>query len=302
MKKILLLTVIFSTFLFAQIDTTSLDYFPMAIGNIWKYHVNLFSPSEESITTKTFEIIGDSLINNKMYFTITGQWENSDQIERCYFRIDSSTSTVYNYDTSYSKENEFFRLNANVGDTVIHQVDNRDMSFICKNIRISYYFDTKIYITRKHFEYYVGLDQIGYEFAKYFGLIEFYKYHWIPETSVTGIVMRLIYAKIDGNEYIMSTVGTDGFENQLSTFKLFQNYPNPFNSSTMIRFILAYPENVILNIFNVSGKLIESIRVNVENSQDYSYLWDARKYSSGIYIYQVKGSTFQQSRKCLFIK
>ena len=42
-----------------------------------------------------------------------------------------------------------------------------------------------------------------------------------------------------------------------SDFKLYQNYPNPFNPSTTIEFELKKTSDVSLQIFNISGRLID---------------------------------------------
>ena len=77
-------------------------------------------------------------------------------------------------------------------------------------------------------------------------------------------------------------------------YYLYDNYPNPFNPSTNIKFEI--PENrkwktengiVSLKIFNLPGKEIETLVEKQLNPGTYRVEWDASKYSSGIYFYQL---------------
>ena len=67
---------------------------------------------------------------------------------------------------------------------------------------------------------------------------------------------------------------------------LLTNYPNPFNPQTNILFHLPTNfENPVLEIFNVKGQFMESFKLKTNQS---SIIWDASKYSTGIYLYQIK--------------
>ncbi|HCA41828.1 MAG TPA: hypothetical protein DEP28_01090 [Bacteroidetes bacterium] len=73
----------------------------------------------------------------------------------------------------------------------------------------------------------------------------------------------------------------------ISNYNLSQNFPNPFNPKTNINFNLKKSENVILNIYDISGKKVETL-VNKKLSQgDYKIEWNANQYSSGVYFYSL---------------
>jgi hypothetical protein len=102
-------------------------------------------------------------------------------------------------------------------------------------------------------------------------------------------------------------IGIKPIRNEISkSFRLFQNYPNPFNPVTNIRFELPKTGFVTINIYDITGKLVESL-VNEElNAGTYNVDWNAANYSSGVYFYQlsaVSGTTeFTQTKKMILIK
>jgi len=85
-------------------------------------------------------------------------------------------------------------------------------------------------------------------------------------------------------------------------FSLSQNYPNPFNSITTFNYELPRESKVTLTIFDLRGRLVETIVNQTQPAGYYSVPWDAGKYSSGVYLYRFQAGDFRQVRKCLVIK
>ncbi|MCK4688810.1 MAG: T9SS type A sorting domain-containing protein [Candidatus Marinimicrobia bacterium] len=85
-------------------------------------------------------------------------------------------------------------------------------------------------------------------------------------------------------------------------FHLAQNYPNPFNPVTTISYELPKDSDVTLTIYDITGRLIETLVDQKQNGGHYSVQWDAFQYSSGVYIYRIKTPDFSDVRKCLLIK
>ena len=90
-------------------------------------------------------------------------------------------------------------------------------------------------------------------------------------------------------------------------FNLLQNYPNPFNPLTFIEYELPEKAYVTLIVYDILGRNIETIQEGYLNPGNYKVIWDASKYSSGVYFYalttQVAGKiNNRQSRKMLLIK
>ncbi len=71
---------------------------------------------------------------------------------------------------------------------------------------------------------------------------------------------------------------------------LYQNYPNPFNPKTVIGYSVETNSRVSLQIYNLHGQLAEEL-ISSSSKQDAGYhsvIWDAEKYPSGLYFYQLK--------------
>ena len=81
-----------------------------------------------------------------------------------------------------------------------------------------------------------------------------------------------------------------------------QNYPNPFNPTTTIEFSLPERSYVELNIYNVLGVKITTLVQGVEEAGTYSIQFNASKYPSGLYIYELQTDRFKQTKKMIYMK
>jgi hypothetical protein len=87
-----------------------------------------------------------------------------------------------------------------------------------------------------------------------------------------------------------------------SEIMLLQNYPNPFNPSTMIRFYLPSPENVIVKVFNIAGQEIETLIQGEVPAGQHEIYWSANNLANGVYIYSLQAGKFHDSKKMVFQK
>jgi len=85
-------------------------------------------------------------------------------------------------------------------------------------------------------------------------------------------------------------------------FVLYQNYPNPFNPSTTIKFALPVESRVKINVFNSLGQLVETIMDKEMESGYHEVNFNASKYSSGVYLYQLQAQDYVSVKKMLLIK
>lgn len=82
-----------------------------------------------------------------------------------------------------------------------------------------------------------------------------------------------------------------------------QNYPNPFNPKTAIRFSVKKEGKACLKVFDSFGRLIETLFEGfVESEKNYEVVFNAEKYSSGVYFYRLEYSDKILNRKMLYIK
>jgi photosystem II stability/assembly factor-like uncharacterized protein len=70
-------------------------------------------------------------------------------------------------------------------------------------------------------------------------------------------------------------------------YRLEQNYPNPFNQISNIKYQISNikSSNVIIKIFNITGKEIKTLLNKKQSPGEYEVKFDAGDLSSGIYFY-----------------
>lgn len=79
-----------------------------------------------------------------------------------------------------------------------------------------------------------------------------------------------------------------------------QNFPNPFNRITNIPFSISKSNMVQLNIYDISGRLVEVLVNNWLEKGDHIVQWDASGFPSGSYFYELRDDDSSQVRKCVF--
>ncbi len=90
-------------------------------------------------------------------------------------------------------------------------------------------------------------------------------------------------------------------------FRLSQNYPNPFNPTTSIKYQLSKASNVEVTIYNQLGQPIRTLVNSSQSIGKYQVQWDGKndkgvKVSSGVYLYRLKTSSFDQTKKMLLLR
>lgn len=85
-------------------------------------------------------------------------------------------------------------------------------------------------------------------------------------------------------------------------FALHANYPNPFNPSTNIAFSLPQRSNVTVRIYDLNGRLVETLVRDDMSAGRHSVTWDASKVASGTYIYRLTAGDFVETRKMLLVR
>ncbi len=63
-----------------------------------------------------------------------------------------------------------------------------------------------------------------------------------------------------------------------------RNYPNPFNPVTNIEFGIPVKSKVNIIIYDINGKQIDMIALNLLTAGTYGYVWDGQELGSGIYF------------------
>ena len=94
-------------------------------------------------------------------------------------------------------------------------------------------------------------------------------------------------------------------DKQLPNFyALYPTYPNPFNPGTTIRFDV--PENlnnnVVISVFDIRGRLVETVLDKELTPGSYAMQWDARSKSSGVYFLRMDAEKYTKTYKMILMK
>jgi len=90
-------------------------------------------------------------------------------------------------------------------------------------------------------------------------------------------------------------------------FELFQNYPNPFNGTTAARIYLSRAVQVEVNVFNVRGELMKTLRKGLAPKGYHLILWDGTDQKgepvpSGIYLVLLKAGSGYETIKAILVR
>jgi gluconolactonase len=91
------------------------------------------------------------------------------------------------------------------------------------------------------------------------------------------------------------------------TFELYGNYPNPFNPSTTIYFELPYESRVLLNVYDILGRKIDTLIDGTMQSGYHNVQFTPTGIDGGIYLYRLtadagKIGMYSATKKMLVIK
>ena len=86
------------------------------------------------------------------------------------------------------------------------------------------------------------------------------------------------------------------------SFGLSQNYPNPFNPTTKITYSIPITSNVMITVYDVSGKEVVTIENCQKKAGTYTLLFNAEKLASGVYYYNLTANEFSSTKKFVILK
>jgi hypothetical protein len=117
-------------------------------------------------------------------------------------------------------------------------------------------------------------------------------------TSLANTAMR---DTSDANFTILGRDHLTGAGEPVQTI-LGEAYPNPFNPSTIIHYQLSDAAVVILDVFDVTGRLVERLVNQAQSAGDYQVNFDAAQLSMGTYFLQMQAGNYHSVQKLLLLK
>lgn len=137
-----------------------------------------------------------------------------------------------------------------------------------------------------------------------------YNYFFVEEDRSLGIhnpqyaysVLAVTLQKLN------PTTGIKLIDNTVpQAYTLDQNYPNPFNPTTTIKYTIPKEGNVKIEVYDITGRLVNTLVNSSMNSGTYSVTWDGKNSSgmsvgSGIYLYRIQAGDFVSVKKMVMLK
>jgi hypothetical protein len=89
-------------------------------------------------------------------------------------------------------------------------------------------------------------------------------------------------------------------------FYLYQNNPNPFNKLTAISYQLRTPSHTTLKVYDITGRLVETLVDEWQTPGVYEIRWNSRTpesgVRSGIYFYRLSAGNETSTRKLILLR
>jgi len=85
-------------------------------------------------------------------------------------------------------------------------------------------------------------------------------------------------------------------------FEINQAYPNPFNPSTSINLHMPVSGDVNVEVYDLNGRLVQTLLYGMQSEGDYDITWNARNQSSGMYLIRATMGKQTAIQKVLLLK
>lgn len=114
---------------------------------------------------------------------------------------------------------------------------------------------------------------------------------------------ELYILSFDGKIYRFAYVDPTGVKGEKpASYGLFHNFPNPFNPKTTIIADIKDRGNIKVEIFDLQGNKVATLFSGQIDAGRHRFYWDAEKFPSGVYIYQLTTNEFKVSKKMVLLK
>lgn len=142
------------------------------------------------------------------------------------------------------------------------------------------------------------------------------EYDYVPEDGDTFEEIRGIHffsyetfklIPRDDDDIITTAVDENFTDTVPGEFRMTQNYPNPFNPTTTIQFQLPEPTAVAIRIYDLSGKLINTLVDGTRDAGYHGVTWNGvdergNTVNSGVYIYKMETDSYTDVKRCILLK
>ena len=135
---------------------------------------------------------------------------------------------------------------------------------------------------------------------------------WTPMQVREAMMMTADNADYPDNDYgygiidIMAAIDyeTNSIDDEFlpKDISILSVYPNPFNPTTIIRFNVETTHESQLRIYDINGRLVETLVDGIVNPGEYKIEWNASDVASGIYFLRLKTINSVYTKKITYLK
>jgi len=126
-------------------------------------------------------------------------------------------------------------------------------------------------------------------------------YYWQVQAVDNGF-LGSIFSSEQQFDVTLSMVSNEFSSDVPLSTKLAQNYPNPFNPSTTISYTLKNSGAVNLQVYDITGRLVQELVNERKNAGEHSVSFNASNLASGLYIYRLQVAGKVITKKMTLIK
>jgi len=117
-----------------------------------------------------------------------------------------------------------------------------------------------------------------------------------PNVTIDNVSLKLVDTSVP-----------DEIQAVPNEYVLYPNFPNPFNPETQIDYKLPEENCVLIRVYNVLGKLVQTLVDEKQMQGRYHVLWDGTDLSgvqqaSGLYIIQLQAGSFRAMKKITLLR
>ncbi|SVE10993.1 uncharacterized protein METZ01_LOCUS463847, partial [marine metagenome] len=114
--------------------------------------------------------------------------------------------------------------------------------------------------------------------------------------------LKLIYEIVGFNEKISVGELNLVYGSTPEKITISSPYPNPFNPVTTITYSIAQKSNILIEVYNIQGRLIDKTVTDNTEAGYYSFTWDGTNQPSGIYLIRMKINDTINNYRTILIK
>ena len=139
--------------------------------------------------------------------------------------------------------------------------------------------------------------------------------HCVQVTSDGGYVIAGTKDPFGNYQYDVYLIKTDSLgrvvgitedqesrKSKIENRKSLQNQPNPFHKSTLISYSLPVPAQVTLEIYDITGRLVETLVNEKQHPGIHQVRWDRKANPSGVYFCRLRAGDFTDTKKMILLR